>query len=336
MMKLKEHAEPGLASASRSPERIVYLNGAFVAESQAFVSIRDRGFRWGDSCYDMARTFNHRPFKLKEHVERLYRSLRYLRIDMPISKNEMMAISEEVLSRNVHLLEKDEDYWITQRISRGVDGAGDETPGRAGPTVLVECCPLPFRSRAHLYDEGIDLLVPSVRRTPPVSLSPRAKSGNYLNHTLADSDVRARAPTAWALFLDSNNNLCKGTSSNVFVVSGGRLLTPREQFVLPGISRQTVFELAVALGIACEERDLDLYDAANADEMFLTMTSMCICPVRSLEGRLFAATTVPGPLTARLQAAWIELVGCDFVSQFRKGRARRPAGTPRAAGSLVP
>lgn len=300
------------------PERIAYYNGEFLPENQIAIPFRDRGFRWGDGCYDMARTFNLRPFKLKEHIDRLYRSLRYLRIDLPISPDEMASISEEVLSRNLHLLGPREDYWITQRISRGVDAAGDEEPFRRGPTVIVECCPLPYRSRAHLYFDGIDLLIPSVRRTPPSSLSPRAKSGNYLNHTLADLDVRSRNPQAWALFLDQAGNVCEGTSNNIFLVSGGRLLTPREQFVLAGVSRQTVIELAGELGIGCEERDIDLYDAANADEIFLTMTSMCICPVRSFEGTLIRASTIPGPVTHRLQRAWIERVGCDFIDQFTR------------------
>ncbi|MER9890111.1 aminotransferase class IV [Mesorhizobium sp. M0114] len=306
------------------PERIAYYNGEFLPEGQIAIPFRDRGFRWGDGCYDMARTFNHRPFKLKEHIERLYRSLRYLRIDLPLSPDELTTISEEVLARNLHLLGAQEDYWITQRISRGVDAAGDEGPIRGGPTIIVECCPIPYRSRAHLYLDGIELLIPSVRRTPPSSLSPRAKSGNYLNHTLADLEVKARNPRAWALFLDQAGNLCEGTSNNVFLVSGGKLLTPREQFVLGGVSRQTVFELASELGVPCEERDIDLYDAANADEIFLTMTSMCICPVRSLEGTPVLANTIPGPVTRRLQQAWMEKVGCDFIDQFTRTLDRPP------------
>ncbi|MER9174357.1 aminotransferase class IV [Mesorhizobium sp. M0955] len=300
------------------PERIAYYNGEFLPESQIAIPFRDRGFRWGDGCYDMARTFNHRPFKLKEHVDRFYRSLRYLRIGLPVSPDEMLAISEDVLARNLHLLETREDYWITQRVSRGVDAAGEEDPIRSGPTVIVECCPLPYRSRAHLYVDGIDLLITSMRRTPPSSLSPRAKSSNYLNHTLADLEVKSRNPKAWALFLDQAGNLCEGTSNNIFLVSGGKLLTPREQFVLAGVSRQTVIELAGELGIPCEERDIDLYDAANADEIFLTMTSMCICPVRSLEGTRVLANTIPGPVTRSLQQAWIERVGCDFIDQFTR------------------
>ena len=142
--------------------------------------------------------------------------------------------------------------------------------------------------------------------------------GHSSNHTLADLEVKARNPQAWALFLDQAGNICEGTSNNIFVISEGRLLTPREQSVLAGVSRQTVFELAEELGIPLEERDIDLYDATKADEIFLTMTSMCICPVRSLEGTRTKAVTVPGPVTRRLQEAWIKRVDCDFIDQFTR------------------
>ena len=94
------------------------------------------------------------------------------------------------------------------------------------------------------------------------------------------------------------------------------MLTPKEHYVLPGVSRQAVIDLARRLEIPFEERDIDLYDAYTADECFLTSTSLCICGVRSLNGRSFAAGKVPGPITQRLTEAYTELVGCDFVAQY--------------------
>ena len=96
----------------------------------------------------------------------------------------------------------------------------------------------------------------------------------------------------------------------------GRLLTPKERYVLPGVSRQAVIDLARRLEIPFEEQDIDLYDAYTADECFLTSTSLCICGVRSLNGRTFAAGKVPGPITQRLIDAYKELVDCDFVAQY--------------------
>jgi Amino-transferase class IV len=158
--------------------------------------------------------------------------------------------------------------------------------------------------------------VPSVRRVPPDSLTPRAKTHNYLNLVMADLEAHARDPESWAVLLDHHGNLCEGLGSNIFVVRDDELLTPYERFVLPGVSRATVIELAAGLGIPCREADIDLYDAYNADEVFLTSTSLCICPVRSVNGSTIADGAVPGPITRRLTDAYVELVDCDFVAQY--------------------
>jgi branched-chain amino acid aminotransferase len=147
-------------------------------------------------------------------------------------------------------------------------------------------------------------------------LSPRAKTHNYLNLILADKEVKAAQPQAWSVLLDENGNLCEGIGSNIFVVRDEHVYTPREKYVLPGISRRTAMELAAQLGLAVEERDLDVYDALTADEVFLTSTSLCICPVRSVSGQLIRDGRVPGPITRRITQAYIEHVGTDFVAQY--------------------
>ena len=121
-----------------------------------------------------------------------------------------------------------------------------------------------------------------MRRVPPDSLTPRAKTHNYLNLIMADREVKVRDPDAWAVLLDMNGNLCEGLGSNIFVIRDGRMRTPRERYVLPGVSRQATVDLAAELGIPCAEDDIDLYDAYTADEIFLTSTSLCICPVRTI------------------------------------------------------
>jgi branched-chain amino acid aminotransferase len=299
-----------------SNERIAYFNGEFMPESRVLVPFRDRSWLYGDGAFDMTRTFNGRVFKIQEHVERLYRSLKYLRIDPGLSPAQMIEISEEVSERNRHLLGPGEDHWVGQRISRGVQRAAGDNWDHDGPNVIVECMPLPLKARARLFRDGIDVTVPSVRRVPPDSLTPRAKTHNYLNLVMADLEAHARDPESWAVLLDHQGNLCEGLGSNIFVVRDGGLLTPRERFVLPGVSRATVIELAAEFGVPCREADIDLYDAYNADELFLTSTSLCICPVRSVNGNPIGDGGVPGPITRRLTAAYIELVDCDFVAQY--------------------
>ena len=132
---------------------------------------------------------------------------------------------------------------------------------------------------------------------------------------MADLEAKAQDPEAWSVLLDADGHLAEGIGSNIFLVRDGAVMTPHERWVLPGVSRAAVIELCGELGIACRESDLDLYDAATADEIFMTSTSLCICPVRSIGGRQLAAP-IPGPITRRLSAAYSERVGCDFVAQY--------------------
>lgn len=300
---------------ARANERIVWMNGEFVPESKAVVPYRERSFIYGDGAFDMTRTFNHRIFRLDEHIERLYRSLKALRLDATMPPDRMIGITREVVERNLHLLGPEDDYWVGQRITRGVNKAEGDNWEHYGPTVIVDCTPLPLKARAHHYRDGIRVITPSVRRTPPEAQTPRAKSHNYLNLVMADLEVHAQDPDAWAVLLDMQGNLCEGLGSNIFLVRDGELVTPREKFVLPGVSRATVIELAGKLGIPFREADLDLYDAYNADEAFITSTSLCICPVAAINGMAPEAGTY-GPVTKRLIEAYVDLVGCDFVQQY--------------------
>jgi branched-chain amino acid aminotransferase len=303
----------------RANERVAWFNGEFMAESQVRIPFRDSSWVYGDGGFDMTRTFGHRLFKAKEHVDRLYRSLKYLRIDPGFGPEKMCALTEEVFERNRHLLGPDDDYWVGQRISRGVKQTDGDNLDYHGPNVVLECSPLPLVQRAKLFKDGIKVVIPSHRRVPPDSLTPRAKTHNYLNLIVANQEVQASDPEAWALLLDVNGNLCEGMGSNIFIVRDGGITTPREKFVLPGVSRQTAIDLARQEGIPLSEADIDLYDAYNADEAFLTSTSLGLCPVTKVNGvEIGSKERVWGPVTQRLADAYRRLVGHDFVAQYLK------------------
>ena len=121
-------------------QRIVYLNGDYLPENEARLPFRDRGVKYGDAVFDTTRTFNHEIFKLREHLERLYRSLRYIGIDPGLALEEMAAITEEVVKRNLPLIAEDEDYWVSQRITRGITDPNERSawPDYVGPTVIVD------------------------------------------------------------------------------------------------------------------------------------------------------------------------------------------------------
>lgn len=303
----------------RGNERVAWFNGEFMPESAVRIPFRDLSWVYGDGCFDMTRSFHHKLFKVTEHVNRLYRSLKYLRIDPGFGPERMVALTEELFERNRHLLGPDDDYWIGQRISRGVKEVPGDNLNYHGPNVVLECAPLPLVQRAKLFKEGIRVVVPSHRRTPPDSLTPRAKTHNYLNMIVANQEVQSSDPEAWAVLLDVNGNLAEGMGSNIFTVRDGALLTPREKFVLPGVSRQTVIDLARKEGIPVAEADIDLYDSYTADEMFLTSTSLCICPVTQINGVAIGPKgQVWGPVTKRLADAYSRFVGYDFVGQYLK------------------
>ena len=225
----------------------------------------------------------------------------------------------QVVEENLKLIGDDDDYWVGQRVSRGVDlVGGDMWATDGGPTVIIECTPLPLEPRARLYRDGIDVWIPSTRRISPESLSPRAKSHNYLNLIMADLEAKEYDPEAWAILLDSRGFLTEGIGSNVFVVKDGVAYTPKAQFVLGGISRETAIELADEIDLDVVETDLDMFDATTADEVFLTSTSLCICPVRTVQGKTVSNGQIPGPVTKALMDAYVDLVDFDWVGQYLK------------------
>ena len=292
-------------------ERVAYVNGHIVPESEAVVSIRDRGFLSGDAVFDTTRTFGGRIFRLDEHLDRFFSSLKYMRIDPGLTKDDFARLTMEVLQANMPLLDEDDDYWVTQRVTRGVRVGGEDRP-----SIIIECVPLPFKARARYYRDGLPVIVPSVRRTPPESQSPRAKVHNYVNLVQAELEVRSQNPDAWPILLDTNGNLAEGPGSNIFIVKDGAVVTPKEQFVLAGISRRVTIELAQELGIEVHETDIDLFDAYTAEEAFVTSTSFCICPVSSFNGSTVADGAVPGPVTDRLTKAYSGLAGLDITAQY--------------------
>lgn len=299
-------------------ERVAYVNGKIVPESQATVSISDRGFLLGDAVFDTTRTFGHKIFKLQDHLSRLYDSLKWMRIDPQMTLDEMSDLTMDILERNLPTVAENDDIWVTQRVTRGLRLAGADIQGAADrPTVIIECFPIPFKERAHYYRDGMPIVTPSVRRTPPEAMSPRAKTHNYINLIQADMEARAQNPHAYALLLDMNGNLCEGNGSNIFLVKDGAIRTPKSQYVLGGISRETTVELAHELDIEISEADIDVFDAYTADEIFVTSTSLCICPVSTFNGAQVGDGST-GPVTDRLQSAYSGLVGIDIVGQYTR------------------
>ncbi len=289
----------------------VWMNGKYLPEEEAKISIFDDGFTRGDAAFDAARTFGGKPFQLEEHIERLFHSCDVLCLKPALSRKEFMDVALELCEKNRPLLLRFGDFWIDFRVTRGAHRVSYSTD----PTTLVLCDPIPFSERATLYRDGIRLVTPSVRRTPHWAVSPRVKTHNYLNFVLAELEVKSNSPGAWALLLDERGNLAEGANSNVFLVRNGELLTPHEKFVLPGITRGTVIKLAKDLGINVREIDLDMRDIYLADEVFLTSTSLCVCGVSQVNGRKIRSGPF-GPVTSQLLFAYSQFAGVDVREQY--------------------
>ena len=295
-------------------ERIVYLNGSFVPESEAKVSVGDAGFTSGDGVYDVTRTFGHKPFKLREHTERLFRSLCYTRINCGLTLEEMEKRTLEVFDKNKHLLGKNDEYALWQIVSRGTRFMDGSNRPKGQSTVTIYCVPIDFKEFARHLIDGVRLVIPSTRRIPPQCLESKAKITNKMNHNIALFEARQVDPKCLPLMLDINGNLSETNSANFFLVLNGMLCTPTDKNVLGGITRATVLPMANELGIKVVEGDFTPYDLYNADEAFLAGTSPTIVPVQSVNG-LRIGNKVPGPVTLRLINAWSKMVNVDIALQ---------------------
>jgi branched-chain amino acid aminotransferase len=295
--------------------RLVYINGEMVPEPNACVSVRDKGFVYGDSVFDTARTFAGKLFRLDAHIERLYRSLALTQIDCGLTPQEMTLATEQLVEANLPLLPDGEDFWVTQRVTTGLQPFDGEPLARSGPTVIIDCIPIPLRARAASFRDGIDAAISNRKRISPDALSANIKSNNYLNLFLAQREVQEQYPGAWALMCDSNGNIAEGAGCNYFAVKDGCVYTPTDEYVLPGVSRQIVIEICQSSGIEIQVAEMSMEQALNADEAFFSSTSLCVCPVRSINAKTYPGG-IPGPYTGQIMQAFIDLVGFDYVAQY--------------------
>ena len=293
-------------------ERIACVKGRFVPESEASVSILDRGFLYGDSVYDASRTFNGRPWRLRSHIDRLYLSCRYARLDPGMSADEMEALTMELIERNRSAYGEGEEFRVNHWVTRGGGVSSSAAHTRGAHTVVIFTLPMDDSRFARGYREGVRSIVSGVRRIPPECVEPRAKVGNKMNHVQAE--FQAQEADAWAIMLDVSGFVAEGPSYNCFFVRDGELLTPTERNCLAGVTRAHVIDMAKELGVPVREANLTRYDLLVADEAFHTGNSICILPVSSIDGTRMARGA-PGPVTQKLMDLWASQVGCDWAAK---------------------
>ena len=284
-----------------------YFNGEWVPYSKVLFPPHDRGFAVADVVFDQGRTFGGVPFRLEDHVNRLYRSLKYVRVDPGFGEEEMVEVCREGVARNDHRRNEVGDFAINPIITRGTSVDGP-------PSVCVIIKPIHFEEFARYYVDGAHAIITKVRSYSSSMLDAKVKHHSRMNFVLAELEARDIDPEGLPLLLDVDGNVTEGLGYNVFIVNDGVLKTPKDDNILQGISRQVVFELAEALGIPAYEEDLQPYDLYTADEVFFSRTSPRIVPVSRVDKRPIGSE-IPGPVTRQLLAAHSELVGVDIVGQ---------------------
>lgn len=295
--------------------RQVYISGRMVPEAEAKISIFDSAIMLADTVTESTRTFRHIPFKLEQHIERLYLSLKLTRIDPGMSAAEMLRTTLDVFEANLDNYAAHEDCWIVHNISRGLAIAGADPTVQVGKaTVMIFTQFMDLKPWARFYKDGCHGVTPVSRMVPSQSLDPRIKNRSRLAYTLAEMEAKQVDPAAQSVILDLNGHVAENKGGNIFCISKGVLKTPSTVNCLAGVSRATVLELARKLGIPTEETVVQPYDLATADEMFFTSTPYCIMPATRFN-TLPVGDGKVGPITKRLLAAWSELVGMDIVAQ---------------------
>lgn len=296
-------------------ENLVYLNGEYVPANEAKISIFDGAISLGMTVTESTRTFSHHPFRLRDHIDRLFLSLKAARFEAGMTPDEMEQLTLEVWEKNKPHYKSGTDAWIIHNITPGqwVPSSGQK-PAESQSTVMIVTLPLDLSYWKDFYQTGCHAVTPTTRIQPAQSLDARIKNRSRFTYTLAESEVKLVDPMAQSLLLDTDGFLSENKGGNFFLISKNRIRTPSTINCLDGISRQTIFQLAEQLEIPIEECQLLPYDVITADEAFFTSTPYCMMPATKFNGIEIGNGKV-GPITNKLLAAWSEMVGVDIKKQ---------------------
>jgi len=287
----------------------IFMNGKFVDEKQAKVSVFDHCLLYGDGCFEGIRLYQGCIFRLADHIERLYSSAKYIMLKIPLSPVQMIERVRETVRRNSL-----RDGYIRLVVTRGVGPLGLAPWECKKPTVFIIADKITLYP-AEFYEKGLEIVTVPTRRSHVESLNPRVKSCNYLNNILAKIEA-SMAGALEALMLDHNGFVNECTGDNVFLVKKGVLTTPPTYLgALRGITRSVVIELARAEGIEVCEEPFTRFDVFDADECFLTGTAAEVVPVVKVDKRQIGKGK-PGPVTKRLMKRFRERTAADGIMAY--------------------
>ena len=301
--------------------RLVWMNGVLIPESEAKLSIYDSALMFGDMVFEMTRSFVHKQFKLREHLERLYNGIKVLRIPLGMSIDEMEAHCYETIEANASCFQSDDEHRLMIDVSRGSLGIYQGVEGlHKGPNVVIADFPLRWTvaGMGELFDTGINAVITSQRTIPANLLDPKIKNRSRIHYLMANIEAsQVRGEDNWALLLDTDGFIAEGTGDNFFIVKGNVIITPEGRNILRGISREYVMrELSLQLGLSVKEQNIEPYDVYTADEAFMTGTPFCMLPVTRINGLPIGVGNV-GPVFNALLKQWSKNVGVDIAQQIQ-------------------
>lgn len=299
--------------------RVVYINGKFVPEEEAKISIYDSALMFGDMVFEMTRSFNKKQFKLREHLERLYAGIKILQIPLKVKLEEMEKLCHETIAKNEPFFEKTDEHRLMINVSRGPLAIYSQIfKGRLESTLVIADFPLKWTvaGMGTLFEVGVNAIIPSQRAIPAYLLDPKIKNRSRIHYQMANIEVSQYVGNNnWALLLDPDGLIAEGTGDNFFIVKDNMLLTPEGRNILRGISRAYIFELSEQLDLKCVEKNIEPYDVYAADEAFMTGTPFCLLPVTSLNGVPIKEGKI-GKITKMLIDQWSKNAGVDIVKQI--------------------
>ena len=300
--------------------RVVYMNGNYVPESDANISIFDSALMFGDMVFEMTRSFNKKQFKLREHLIRLYHGIKILRIPVRMTIDEMEKTCYETIEKNDTVFEGHDEHRLMINVSRGPLGIyAPIFDGRLEPTIVIADFPLKWTVAymGPLFDTGINAVITSQRAIPAHLLEPKIKNRSRMHLQLANIEASEwKGENNWALMLDPDGFVAEGTGDNVFIVKDNVVITPEGRNILRGISRAYIFAICEQLGLKCIEKNIETFDVYTADEAFMTGTPFCLLPVTQLNGNAIGDAKM-GMVTKKLIDKWGENVGLDIVKQIK-------------------
>jgi branched-chain amino acid aminotransferase len=279
----------------------VYVDGKFYPKSQAKVSVYDHGLLYGDGVFEGIRAYNGYVFKLKEHINRLYRSARVILLDIPMAEEQMIEAVLETLRKN-----NLRDSYIRLVVTRGVGDLGLDPRKCVKPTIIVITDVIKLHA-GDRKEKGMSAMIVWVKRDPVDATSHEVKSLNYMNSILAKIEANA-AECDEAICLDKNGYISEGVAENIFIVKNGKVLTPpTSSGALVGITRDVVLKLAQKLGYTTIETNITPTDLFTTDEAFFTGTAAEVVPVVVVNKRVIGDGK-PGAITRRLMQDFEKVV----------------------------